>query len=200
MKKSTLDREAWLTEAASLIVEELIAPFVVDSPPAPPFRVSVGFPPRTRGGSSRVLAVCITSTASMDAHSEIFVSPIEDNSGRILASLVHELVHQADDCASGHRHHFARVARAVGLEGPLTATVASAELSEYLETIIELLGDIPHAAIDIEKAKPAQKTRMLKVSCGKCGFSFRATRKNLDMIESWDCISCGAPDGMGVST
>jgi len=187
------DREAWLTEAAALIHAEKIGPALPAGHVIPhPYRVSVGYSPRSKGG--KVIAFCAIAAASADRHNEIFVSPAIDDSIEVLAALAHELVHQADDCASGHRNFFARVARRIGLEGPLTATTAGPELAQYLQTIVDLLGPIPHAKLDLNLAKKKQTTRMIKVACQSCDFSFRTSQANIDKITSWTCPSCQADD------
>ncbi len=189
-----LDREAWLTAAANMIQTDLILNACGPDHTIPhPFRVSVGYPPRSTA-RSKVIAVCIKAAASADSHNEIFITPSLDDSHAVLAALAHELVHQADDCASGHQHFFARIARKIGLEGPLTATHAGAELIEYLNMIVEELGPIPHAAIDLSIAKKKQSTRMVKVFCQSCGWSFRTSTKNIEAMTSTECLCCGATD------
>jgi len=181
-----LDRESWLTEAAQFILDDLIAP---NCPlPETPFRVSVGFP---SGRQNNVLAQCWKKEASADGHTEIFVTPTCSDSLEILASLTHELIHYSDNCESGHQHHFARVARAVGLEGRLTATVAGDALRDVLQSYIDLLGPIPHGKLDPGKSgKKKQGTRMLKVSCSDCGFHFRTTDKHISAMIYTDCLAC----------
>jgi hypothetical protein len=181
-----LDREAWLTEAAQFILDDIIAPHA--TLPAAPYRISIGFP---SGRPSKVLAQCWKMEASADQVNEIFVSPTVDDSIEILAALAHELIHYSDNCNSGHQNHFARVARAIGLEGKLTATTAGAALAQQLAGYVELLGDIPHGKLDASlSGKPKQTTRMLKVTCDKCDFAFRATQKNLDLMEFFECLAC----------
>ena len=64
MTTPNLDREAWLTEAAAIIIDEIILPELPAGYQAPhPYRVSVGYPPRSRA-NSRVLAVCTAAEAS----------------------------------------------------------------------------------------------------------------------------------------
>jgi hypothetical protein len=182
-----LDREAWLTESAGLILDELIAPHCT-LPTDRDFRISLGFP---SGKVSNVIAQCWVAAASADNTNEIFVTPIIDDSIEILASLVHELIHYVDDCASGHKNHFAKVARKVGLEGKLTATTAGAALAEQLDQYVALLGPIPHAKITPSKSGiKKQGTRMIKVECTTCGFAFRATRTHLDNMHHNHCLSC----------
>jgi len=184
---NNLDRETWLTEQAQFILDDIIAlhsPIPTDRP----FRISIGFP---SGRPSKVLAQCWKAKASADNTNEIFVSPTVDDSIEILAALAHELIHYTDDCESGHQHHFAKVARAIGLEGKLTATVAGPTLTEQLQQYVDLLGPIPHAKLDAnESGKKKQGTRMLKVECDCCGFAFRATQKHIDSIQFTDCLAC----------
>jgi len=182
----TLDREQWLTQAAHFIYDDIIA-IHAPRPTDRDFRVSVGFPAGTRAGN-KAIACCWASAASADGTNEIFVTPSLDDSREILASLAHELIHYSDDCQSGHKNHFARVARAIGLEGKLTATVAGADLTAKLDGYIELLGEIPHAKLDASKSgKTKQTTRMIKVACSDCPFTFRATRKNIDLLDTESC-------------
>ena len=185
-----LDRESWLTEAAQLIQDDIIRPalpsgHVIENP----FRVSVGFPPNSRA-SSKHIACCIIAGASADNHNELFISPVEDDSHKILGSLVHEMIHQADDCKSGHRNFFAHVARKVGLEGKFTATTAGDKLNRYFDSLINLLGKIPHGKINIDKAKAKQGTRMIKVYCPECLFQFRTTQVQLEKIQVTECPAC----------
>lgn len=192
------DREHWLTEAAQFIIDDLISPHLSEQPQHP-FRVSVGFP---SGKPSKVLAQCWKAEASADSTNEIFVSPIEDDSAAILASLTHELVHYSDNCESGHKGHFARVARAIGLEGKLTATTAGPELAEQLASYVEILGEIPHAKIDVAKSGvKKQGSRMIKVCCERCEFSFRTTQKHIDAMHADNpghraCPVCGTIEGL----
>lgn len=191
-----LDREAWLTEAAQFILDDIIYPKMPnDWNPPNPFRVSVGYPPRSTA-RSKTIAVCIKAEASASGHSEIFVTPAIGDSMLMLGALAHELVHYSDDCQSGHKNHFARLARAIGLEGPLTATVPGADLLDALNDIRVTLGDIPHSAIDLGKAKAKQTTRMLKIACPseECKFSFRTSQANIDKITEWLCPACNIED------
>ena len=192
-----MDREEWLTEAMHMILGDIIAPAIApDWEPLNPFRVSVGYPPRSRA-NSKVVAVCIVSAASADKHNEIFVTPAIDDSMVILANLAHEGVHQSDDCASGHKNHFARVARRIGLEGKLTATTAGVLLNSKLAKIVDTLGEIPHAKINLDAAKTKQTTRMIKVACpdvDTCGFSYRTSQTNISKITDLLCPACAVHD------
>ena len=199
MTKNTIvyDRELWLFEAAQFIQDDIIAPHMAEDWEAPfPFRVSVGFPPRTRA-NTKTIAVCVVAEASADRHNEIFVSPTLDDSIEILAAMTHVMIHQADNHQSGHKNQFARLARLVGLEGKLTATTAGADLISKLKKIIKTLGcEIPHAKLDMTLAKAKQSTRMLKVECQdkECGFNYRASATQIAKIQIWECPACEAQD------
>ena len=66
----------------------------------------------------------------------------------MLVSLLHELIHAADDCTSGHRGAFAEAATRLGFEGPMTQTPPGIELTAEVITLAEALGPLPHAKLD----------------------------------------------------
>jgi hypothetical protein len=178
-------REAYLQEACNLILDSLI----MDTCPEkqrPEFRVSLGFPKHTRGG--KAIAVCFNRASSTDGVNEIFINPEIDEPIQILESCVHELIHAVDDCVSGHKGFFARVAREVGLEGPLTATVAGNNLAKRLNDFAELLGAFPHHKMVATHKKDG--TRQLKVECSECGFLFRTSRKQVSRIRHDAACPC----------
>jgi hypothetical protein len=122
---------------------------------------------------------------------EIFISPrIADRPAQMLDILVHEAVHASDDCASGHKGHFARVARAVGLEGKMTATHAGPELAKWIEATLTKLPTIEHSRLDISGRKK-QTTRMLLIQCADCGNKLRGSASVLE-TGTFTC-SCGEP-------
>lgn len=194
------DREQWLTSAALFLQENVIKPSLPADHVIPyPFRVSVGFPPRTRA-NTRIIGVCIKAQASADLHNEIFINPQIDNSVEILEVLVHELIHQADNCESGHKNFFARTARKVGLIGHLTATKASPELLEVFKRMIDYIGAIPHAKIDLGQARKKQTTRLIKMTCRTCGWSFRISQAQIDAMQDNYCNACGCSGHKGLNT
>lgn len=213
-----IDRETWLNAAAVIMISEKFDTLeYLDGYKWPvPYRLSVGHIPGTRIVSN-VLGCCIQSIASATGHCEIFITPYGDDSLKICATLIHELVHASEDNASGHatHGHFGKVARGIGLEGPLTATHAGPELVKLFDQIIESLGPIPHGAINLSGQpndgdkpgkkggstagprpstggkKPSTGSRMKKVECSGCGWSFRTSQKNIDAMTSSTCLSCG---------
>lgn len=187
-------REAYLQEAASLILDDCIMPAVEAKGfdfPRPRFRISMGFPPNSRA-SQKVIAVCFVRAASSDGVNEIFINPTIDDAPTVLDSIAHELIHATDDCKSGHRNFFASIARKIGLEGKLTETHAGPALATTLEGIANLLGPFPHHKMDIQAGRKIGGTRLLKVECRweDCKFSFRTSQKQIDKMVSHDCPAC----------
>lgn len=179
-------REQWLETAI-----ELMKPHFTESIPGvefPKVRVSVGWP----GGKSgpRTIGQCWPPLAATDNVSQIFISPVLDDPILVLATLAHELIHAIDEVKSGHKGAFGVMARAIGLEGRLTATVPGETLSAVLSTILEKLGAYPHAAIvaagGVQKpgdptrtitGAPSRNKSMQKVTCEESGYVARVSNK-----------------------
>lgn len=178
------DREAWLTEAANLILDDILTPIAEAKYEyeRPSIRISIGFPKHSRGG--KAIAVCFIRAASSDGVNEIFINPELDDPIKVMEAMVHELIHAYDDCASGHRHFFAHVARKAGLEGPLTSTIAGSDLSKRLNSFAELLGVFPHRKMQLDHTHKKDGTRQLKVHCDNadCQFIFRSSKVQLDKL------------------
>jgi hypothetical protein len=173
MSKS-VTREQWLSIALHKhVASRLRIKAGVDVPAD--CKVSIGFP---GGGSARKrIGECWPRARSSKGVNEIFINPsIADSPAKMLDVLVHEAIHAADDCASGHKGFFARVARAVGLEGKLTATHAGPQLADWIASTIDALPTIEHSKLNLDGRKK-QSTRMLKVVCGECGYTLRTTQK-----------------------
>ena len=181
----TVTREAWLNQA----LEKLRPWFEDRAGVAIPqdARVSVGFP---GGGSARKrIGECWARSQSKDKVNEIFISPVLHDPVRMLDVLAHEAVHATDDCQSGHKKEFKRVATAIGLEGKMTATVAGDELKREIERIIKALPPLTHGALDLSTRKK-QPTRLVKLECDGCGMIIRTTAKWIENTGNPDC-ACG---------
>jgi hypothetical protein len=176
-------REEWLVEAVRLI-SPLFAE-IPDAPAMPPVRISVGWP-GGRGKKGNVIGQAWAKAAAADGVAQVFVSPVLADAVRVLDVVVHELVHVVDENQSGHRGRFAKIAKALGLEGAMTATVAGDALKGKLSEIHAALGAYPHAALaaagEGSHDKPKQTTRMIKVACEESGYTARTTRKWLDEV------------------
>lgn len=174
-------REAWLLAAV-----EAVAPiFTEQGVDLPAIHVSVGWP-GGRGKKNAVIGQCWKRSQSADDINHLFISPVLGDAARVIDVLMHELVHAVDDCESGHRGAFARIAKSVGLEGKMTATTASPALAAKLQAIVGELGEYPHAVLAGQgggaDSPKKQGTRMIKledVDCG-CGYSVRTTQKWID--------------------
>ena len=178
-------REAWL-QLAVLKLRPLFDEIDVELPAV---HVSVGWP--SKGGTaskSKVIGQCWVKSVSSDNVSQVFISPLLGGDRfdviKMLGVLLHELVHASDNCESGHRGEFAKRARALGLEGQMTATVVGEALDATLSVIVDELGDYPHPAMrfeEMEKQRAPQTTRMLKLECPADGYIVRTTQKWLDV-------------------
>lgn len=170
-------REQWLNLALDH-VRTLFAEKASVTVPADA-RVSVGFP---GGGSARKrIGECWTRKMSSKGVNEIFISPVLRDQHAMLEVLVHEAVHAADDCQSGHRGFFRKTAKAVGLEGKMTATHAGAELSAWIkDLLVNKLPPLDHGSLSLS-GRTKQPTLMRKIECPECGCILRGTLKALSV-------------------
>lgn len=174
--KTAATREAWLEAAVEALRPLFVQLAGVEMPEA--VRVSCGFP---GGGSARKRIGECWPTKASDGAAQMFISPLLADPVKVLATLAHEMIHAWDDCEHGHKAPFARVARAIGLEGKMTATVAGEELQAILADVAAELGPYPHAALKLSEKIKNQTTRMLKVECPACGYVCRTTAKWLEV-------------------
>lgn len=192
-------REEWLTEG----IKALAPIFSQVGETLPTVKVSVGWP-GGRGKKNSVIGQCWSPSVAKDEVSHIFISPVLDDASRVLDVLAHELVHAinfAEGDACGHKGRFAKIAKAIGLEGKMTATVAGEGLKDCLDKIAEDLGEFPHGALTTADGgadgPKKQGTRMLKVVCaeteGEEGYTVRTTRKWLDAYGTPSCPCHGEP-------
>lgn len=183
-----MNREEWLMKA----IEKLGKKIESNGATMVEVRVSVGFPKASGRDSNKVIGQCFNGIASDDGRPQIFISPILDDSARVLDVLLHELIHAVLPLGAGHGAPFKRLAVACGLTGQMTATVASDELKAELTDIIAELGEYPHARLDVSGVKK-QGTRLIKCYCPECGYTVRTSQKWLDLggapicpITHWD--------------
>lgn len=191
MKHTT--RESWLLAA----VEAMKPLFTHSGYIVPAVRVACGWP--SKGGTAtakRRIGECWDRKASADtALAQIFISPylesIADDQG-VLATLVHEIVHAVVGNKEKHGRVFGKCARAVGLEGKLTATVAGQSLLAEIVAWSGVLGAYPHSSLDkLQSPTKTHTTRMVKCVCDTCGFTCRTTRKWLDDVGAPHCPEHG---------
>jgi hypothetical protein len=182
-KIETNTREEWLTKAARMIRAELVDQ-LTDLTTDRDIKISIA-PMR-----SKRLGECWPSSRSpVDHKNEIFISAHNDDSMVVLETTTHELLHAYDDCKSGHKGAFARAARAIGLEGKLTATHAGEKLKNTLGEYVELLGDIPHSALTHANKDKGRNNN--KLVCDDCGFKANLSAKWANQTgDGFQCPVC----------
>lgn len=186
MTKQTYQaRETWLARGTVELARRVFAPKGYDVPAD--VKVSCSWP---GGGSARKrIGECWPRSFSGAKINEVFISPVVAEPVAALDILAHELVHAIDDCASGHKKVFGKIARGIGLEGKLTATHAGPELKATLVAIAEALGPYPHSTLNLSRRKK-QTTRNIKVECRECGCTFRMAQKWIDEADELACPAC----------
>lgn len=150
INKETVTREAWLHAAVEVFRPRFIE---VGLPLPEKIHISVGFGSSARAESKMVRGVCWPREASADGVNHVFISPClgdggENGVGQVLLTLLHELIHAADNCQSGHRGTFAEIATRLGFEGKMTSSQASLELAAELMVLAAELGPYPHGVLD----------------------------------------------------
>jgi hypothetical protein len=181
-----MNREDWLTA----MVDALRPAFDAAGKPIPArVHVSVGFPSRSAlSPHKQRVGECWHPGNSADGASQIFISPIVGDGLTAADILTHELCHAALPAGTAHNKTFAKLAKAMGLEGKPTATHAGAELKARLNGFIAAIGPYPQPALTAgESKKKKQGTRMLKVACEVCGYTARTTQSWLDLAGAPIC-------------
>lgn len=181
------NREQWLSDAVKLMTPL----FEQHGYKVPAVRVACGWPSvKALSAKSRRIGECWSTEAAEDGVSQIFISPwLDDPSGvqGILPTLVHEVVHAVVGNKEGHNKVFGKCARAVGLEGKLTATIAGETLVTQCKDWAKQLGAYPHAQLDsLKSPRKKQTTRLVKAEC-ECGYNVRVTRKWLEEVGAPIC-------------
>ena len=172
-------REQWLEDSIALLDEHVFQPAGYAVPEN--VKASCGFPSAQALSRRKRLGECWKREASEgDTTIHIFISPLLSEPREILAVLTHELVHSIKPDAK-HGPAFRFVMDAVDLQGPPGATHAGSELNGILGSIVEMLGDYPHARIiPLNAPVKPQTARLLKAECLNCGYTIRVTKKWAD--------------------
>lgn len=165
-------------------------------------RVSCGWP--VRGGLSetkRVVGQYFPPDQSVDGVPQIFISPYLDDKHQILATLVHELIHDCFPFEEKHGPNFKEAAKKLGLVGKATHTSPSDQLKFSLfDQLIDELGPFDHGRIEGTEGSDGpkkQKGRQLKVFCPRLDlhensgdYILRASQKVINMGLP-ECPVCG---------
>ena len=174
-------REEWLTEAMREMApwfEEVSFHFPEN------VKVSCGWPSKSAlAAKKRRIGEAWASQCSAIKYFELFISPYLAKPIEVLATLIHEQVHAAVGLECGHKGDFKKCAKALGLEGKMTATVPGEELTQRLNALGKLLGEYPHGSLTSKMTNNEKKqgTRMLKVVCPDCDYAVRTTAKWLEV-------------------
>ena len=159
----------------------------------PEVKIACSWALGTADKNKKTLGQCVPRSWSKANINEIMIMPTVDDSEQVIDTLAHELVHAVDDNKSGHGAGFRKICLAVGLNGSSQMRYACAgdELKQTITEIVKDIGLYPHSELQIHKRK-RQTTRMLKVSCTECNFSYRTSRKNIGMMANTICNGCGS--------
>lgn len=181
-------RHDWL-ERANVMVRDYLATFGADV--SAPVRITIGFAWKSR----TALGQCWQPEASSDQHSEILIAPTMADPVQILGVILHELIHAATPGAR-HGRPFAKLAKAAGLEGKMTATVVGAALAITLGEMVKALGPYPAGTITTAAlaARPKQTTRYHKATCPECGYVCRVAKAWVEQVGPPHCPAHGAMD------
>lgn len=189
MKAKFQTREAWLNVMAGKL-HPLFDAIGYDVPGN--LKMSCGWSSRgARGkaGLSRIGECWGTESSSM-GYSEIFISPIIDDSLEVTATLAHEIIHAIVGVKNQHNKVFGKVARSFGFKGPMKQTPMGDKLRERLNALVSEVGPYPHARMEVLiSGKKKQTTRMLKLVCPNCGYTVRVAAKWLE--EGVPTCPCG---------
>lgn len=199
MKTTTQTREAWLTAAI-----EIMRPMFIQIGMELPERihVSVGFGFGTKAESKVIAGQTTHTSVSADGVNHVFVSPELGDTAEVLAVLMHELIHVADNLASGHKGTFAEAATRLGMIGPMTSAVPDIALAAELMTMAAELGAYDHGKLDMvllrtpvavgpdgrpvgprrTSGPKAQTNRHVKLSCAEhAAYSLRMSRSTYEL-------------------
>lgn len=189
------NRESWLYEMTKELKTQVFKPNGIELN-LKKVKVSVGFP--ASGGAkskNKTIGQCFARRCSTANVNEIFINPCLDKSQvtRVAGVLVHELIHAIDDCKSGHKGAFRKMAIACGLTGKMTATRESDGLKEIIKGIESKIGKYPHKKLNFELGRKKQGTRNLKIECPECVLDpyFVRMSKTMYLKGAPSCGQCG---------
>src|SRR5216683_875773 len=135
---------------------------------------------------------CWSDSKSADGHHEILVSPVIADSLRVAGILAHELIHAAVGVEHGHKGPFRTMAKAIGLEGKMTATTEGEAFKRLLAPILDAVGPYPHAELHaMTNGRKKQVARLVKCQCATCGYTVRTARQWLDDMGAPHCPAHG---------
>jgi len=121
MNNRHTSREDW----ATAFVRDQLDP-IIESMGISPKRVRIGFG-QTQGGKN-VIGECWDESVVADRVNEITIKVgMSGDPARVLDVVAHEYAHAVAPRMTGHKGEFVKIAKAFGLVGKMTATIASPE-------------------------------------------------------------------------
>lgn len=178
-----MNREEWLTLATKRLAERFQEKLQAEVPSD--VKVSCSWP--GGGSANKRIGECWPRSRSKSKVNEVFISPRLDDKVRVLGVLAHELCHAIDDCKHGHGREFGKLARGIGLEGPLTATCGGKEFNEWAQGLD--LPAYPHAALEPGRGRSDRSGARVKLTCPQYGASFWVSKSGFQLLEC--CPFCG---------
>ena len=178
-----MNREQWLQAAT-----DKLRPWFKDRAgveiPAD-VKVSCSFP--GGGSANKRIGECWPRSRSKAKVNEVFISPRLDDQVQVVGVLAHELVHAVDDCQNGHKRAFGKIARAVDLIGPLTATTAGDELVAFIKALD--LPPYPHQSVLMGKSGRSDRSgARVKLTCKTLAMSWWVSKAGFQLLEQ--CPFC----------
>jgi hypothetical protein len=175
--KTMRNREQWLAAFATAARRPIASTIQGGGEEESAIRLSCGFPPKT--GRKTATAAIVPPTASQDFTAEIFVAPTVDQASEVAKAIIPLLrVAQTGNWRSA----------APSVAQPL------AELPNWAISILESLGEYPHAKIEIAAATK-QTTRLIKVECLNTNHQYiaRISNSTLENLGAPICPACLVP-------
>ena len=183
LAKGTMTRDQWLTEFVPLA-----RPIFVDEGRPLPAKVRAAMCP-PHHSKQRHIGLCWSDAVTEDNGREIWVTSALTDPVKVAGIMVHELCHAALPHSEKHGKHFGRLARALGLEGPLRATTEGETFRMLWASVLRALGPLPAARFTAGAAVDfrVQRTpRMTNVACPRCGFVAKVKVEQL----TWGRLRC----------
>jgi len=172
------NREQWLAAFANQARRPIAQSIQGGGDEEAAIRLSCGFPPKV--GRKASTAAIVPPTASQDFTAEVFVAPTVDQASEVAKAIIPLLrVAQSGNWRSA----------APSVAQPL------ADLPAWAISILENLGEYPHAKIEIAAAAK-QTTRLIKAVCtgsGCCShdpYIARLSRSAIDQFGTPICPAC----------
>ncbi len=137
--------------------------------------ISTGYP--SGGRRSRQIS---ESWSGDDSDSfVIYVRPDSEDEVAVAAAIAFQLCRISVDGKDEHGHLFRHLAISIGLKGRASEAPAGTLFKEMIQPILDSAGKMPRTdATRTKGTQPReQTTRMIKVTCPKCGYLARVSRE-----------------------